>query len=246
MKFAVIADIHGNSSALKAVVEDLDRLGISEVINLGDHFSGPLDAKGTAELLLQKSFHTVRGNHDRYLLEQDPSEMGPSDLAAHSQLLEVDIDWLRTLPPTLTLFDDVFCCHGTPKSDQIYWLEKVRADASVGSAHIEEIEREAQGVNASLLLCAHSHIPRIVQLRDGRVILNPGSVGCPGYDDDKPVYHKVETGTPNASYAIAKKTALNWEITFRSIPYDSGRMIEMAKHNERAEWACALKTGWLS
>jgi predicted phosphodiesterase len=41
--FAVIADVHGNSFALEAVLEDIEQRGIQQIINLGDHLTGPLD-----------------------------------------------------------------------------------------------------------------------------------------------------------------------------------------------------------
>jgi predicted phosphodiesterase len=44
MIFAAIADIHGNCSALEAVLADIDKQGIKDVLNLGDCFSGPLEA----------------------------------------------------------------------------------------------------------------------------------------------------------------------------------------------------------
>ena len=48
---AVIADIHGNRWALEAVLQDIDRRGIQQIVNLGDHLTGPLDPAGTAEFL---------------------------------------------------------------------------------------------------------------------------------------------------------------------------------------------------
>jgi predicted phosphodiesterase len=42
MQVAVIADVHGNALALRAVLEDVARRGIREIINLGDCVSGPL------------------------------------------------------------------------------------------------------------------------------------------------------------------------------------------------------------
>jgi hypothetical protein len=45
MKLAAIADIHGNCVALEAVLADIAALGIGEVVNLGDHLSGPLEAR---------------------------------------------------------------------------------------------------------------------------------------------------------------------------------------------------------
>jgi predicted phosphodiesterase len=47
MCFAAIADVHGNRLALEAVVADLRAQGITEIVNLGDMASGPLDARRT-------------------------------------------------------------------------------------------------------------------------------------------------------------------------------------------------------
>ena len=44
MRFAAIADIHGNHLALEAVLDDISSQGIEEIVNLGDFFSGPLEA----------------------------------------------------------------------------------------------------------------------------------------------------------------------------------------------------------
>ena len=144
--------------------------------------------------------------------------MGPSDRVAFDQLSEEHLQWIAALPPTRTVFDDVFLCHGTPRSDATYWLERVDTNGTVRAATLDEARREAEGVVASLILCAHTHIPRSVRLPDGRTIVNPGSVGCPGDDDDLPVYHHMQTGTPNASYALVEKRDGAWSVTFRSIP----------------------------
>ena len=52
MRFAAIADVHGNRPALEAVLADIAALDITEVANLGDHVSGPLEAARTADLLM--------------------------------------------------------------------------------------------------------------------------------------------------------------------------------------------------
>ncbi|MEM9678116.1 MAG: metallophosphoesterase family protein [Pseudomonadota bacterium] len=246
MKFAALADIHGNALALKAVLQDMESLGISDAVNLGDFFSGPLDATGTAALLSDRGFSSICGNHDRYLVEQSRSDMGPSDRVAFDQLGKTQLDWIKGLPKTRTVFDDVFMCHGTPTSDSQYWLERVNDDGTVRSATLQEIEAEAVGVTASLILCAHTHIPRTIHLCDGRTIVNPGSVGCPAYDDDVPVYHHMQTGTPNASYAILERQESGWSVTFRSVPYASNEASALATQNARPDWARGLATGWFS
>ncbi|MDB5517934.1 MAG: YfcE family phosphodiesterase, partial [Tardiphaga sp.] len=110
---------------------------------------------------------------------------------------------------------------------------------------IEAIERTAHGIEQSLILCGHSHIPRAVKLRDGRMVVNPGSVGCPGYRDTVPFPHVMETGTPDACYAILELRAGQWQVTFRHVPYDHNAMAALARQNQRLEWASALATGWV-
>ncbi len=245
-EFAVIADVHGNVDALVAVLADIDGQGIDEIVNLGDHFSGPLAAGETALVLRARRMICVRGNHDRWLCEQRPEEMGISDAAAFAQLSAGDLDWLRGQPPRLELADDVFACHATPQDDLTYWLEHVAEDGSVGPRERQEVADLAGDIRASLLLCGHTHTQRRVDLPDGRVILNPGSVGCPAYDDDTPVYHVMESGTPAACYAIIERSAAGWRSTFRHVPYDTRRMAALAMAAGRSGWANGVSTGWLN
>ena len=65
VRFAAIADIHGNLDALEAVLADIAREGITDVVNLGDHVSGPMEAAKTADLLRAQDFVTIRGDQDR-------------------------------------------------------------------------------------------------------------------------------------------------------------------------------------
>ncbi|MEL6296837.1 MAG: metallophosphoesterase family protein, partial [Pseudomonadota bacterium] len=63
MQLAVISDVHGNSAALDAVLADIARRGITDVVNLGDTVAGPLDPAGTADRLMAVNMPTVAGNH---------------------------------------------------------------------------------------------------------------------------------------------------------------------------------------
>ena len=49
-----------------------------------------------------------------------------------------------------------------------------------------------------LLLCGHTHLQREMRLPTGALVLNPGSVGWPAYDDDHPHDNVIEAGTPHA------------------------------------------------
>ena len=243
-RFAAIADIHGNADALRAVLADIDRLGISTVINLGDVFSGPLAASETWEILHRRAFPTVRGNHDRHLIEHLPHELMASDRVARDELPERAMGWLRSLPMVLEL-GNAFLCHATPGSDQVYWLDEVSPEGIVHPAPQATVATRLGGVTRPLILCAHTHLPRAVRL-NGQLIVNPGSVGCPGYDDIHPVPHVVETGTPDACYAVLTREGESWQVSHRHVPYDSRRMAALARARGRDEWARALETGWLS
>src|SRR5262249_30995564 len=129
------------------------------------------------------------------------------------------------------------------RNDSAYWLERVTDDAMIQATPIEDVEAEASGITASLILCGHTHIPRVVRLRDGRLVVNAGSVGCPGYNFHKPVFHKMQAGTPDACYEIVERTRHGWSTTFRYVPYDHTSMAEMARRNDLPDWASALATG---
>ncbi len=142
--------------------------------------SGALDARRTMDALMALDAVHVLGNHDRYLIDRPPEKMGSWDRPAHAQLDAAHLDWLRSVPATCVYQGRAFLCHAMPDNDETYWLETVKPDGSVCLSPREEIERAAEGIEQSLILCAHSHIARAVRLRDGRLIVNPGSVGCPG------------------------------------------------------------------
>ena len=75
MRFAAIADVHGNYLALEAVIADLRAQGIDDIVNLGDMASGPLDARRTMDRLMALDAVHVLGNHDRYLIDRPPEKM---------------------------------------------------------------------------------------------------------------------------------------------------------------------------
>jgi hypothetical protein len=148
MRFAAIADVHGNRFALEAVLADIAANGINEVLNLGDHVSGPLEAARTADLLMERGFPSVLGDQDRRLVELRID--GASTRGDFRQLERKHFDWMASLPPTLVYRDEVFLCHATPQDDAGFWLDYVAADGSVRKSTIDAIESEARGIDAYL------------------------------------------------------------------------------------------------
>src|SRR5262245_59371188 len=147
MRFAAIADVHGNAVALEAVLADIAALGVTEIVNLGDHVSGPLEARRTADLLIERGFPSIRGDHVRRLVELHRA--GTSTRMDYRQLDRKHLDWLAGLPPTMTFRDEVLLCHGSPRNDAAYWLDRVLDDGNIAARPLEEIEVDAEGVAAS-------------------------------------------------------------------------------------------------
>jgi diadenosine tetraphosphatase ApaH/serine/threonine PP2A family protein phosphatase len=152
---------------------------------------------------------------------------------------------LRQLPKTAVFENELFLFHGTPFSDATYLLE----DVSSGRPLLRtpaEIKRLLGGVPQPMALCGHTHIPRLVQLRDGPLILNPGSVGLPAYDDDNPVPHFMETYSPHAQYAILEKSPSRWDVSFHRVAYDYGAAAAAARKLNREDWARGIEAGWMT
>ena len=64
---------------------------------------------------------------------------------------------------------------------------------------------QLQNIEQKIIVCGHTHIPRVVYLANGKIIINPGSVGLPAYKDELPIVHKMESGTPHAKYVVIEK-----------------------------------------
>ena len=241
MRIAALADIHGNAWALEAVLADVDRRGAVALFDLGDTLYGPLDPARTARILLERDVAGVLGNEDRILLEP------PADAAARPALRhtlaaldDVALEWLATRPAVLRE-GEVMAFHGTPRSDREYLLERVES-ARIALRPSDEIAALIGANDAAVVLCGHSHLPRVVALADTRTVVNPGSVGLPAYDDDDPP-HAMETGSPHARYALLERTPVGWDVEQVTVPYDWEAAARCAEHVGRPDWAAWLRTG---
>jgi predicted phosphodiesterase len=244
MRIAFVSDIHGNLAALEAVVHDIRQQTVDTIFNLGDSLSGPLLPLETAQYLMAEGWASIAGNHERQLLTLGADQHGASDAYAHNQLSESEVAWIRSLPPTATIEPDVFLCHGTPSNDLGYFLETTEPDGRVRIARPDEVTARIGGQCSSLIVCGHTHIPRVVRAATGQMIVNPGSVGLPAYEDHSPFPHLMETGSPDARYAIVEERNRRWHVTLRTVPYDHAAMARLAKERNRPDWERALNTGY--
>jgi hypothetical protein len=78
------------------------------------------------------------------------------------------------------------------------------------------------------------------------MIVNPGSVGIPGYRDIRPYPHVMQMGTPDARYALLEKSAAGWSVSFRQVPYDHQAASALAAQNNHPNLVKVLATGWMA
>ena len=242
-RIAVVADIHGNLPALECVIADIRSRSIDHVINLGDHASGPLWPSETVELLRRQPWTQIAGNCDRLVANALPESLGASDRCAYDALGAEQRRWLGALPPLAMVGDSVLAFHGTPSDDSTYLLETVEGTAT-RLATLSEITQRLAAVEHPVMLCGHSHIPRVV--RHGQsLVVNPGSVGLPAYDSGGDAPHTMETGSPDARYAVLESRGASWRVELLSVSYDYRDAVERAEQNGRRDWARALRTGFI-
>jgi hypothetical protein len=75
------------------------------------------------------------------------------------------------------------------------------------------------------------------------LIINPGSVGLPAYEDINPQYHVMETGSHHARYAILEYKNGRWQAELIAVDYDYQQAAAQAGKNGRLDWEYSLQTG---
>ncbi|QKJ31157.1 metallophosphoesterase family protein [Mucilaginibacter mali] len=243
--YAIISDIHGNALALEAVLADIKSRGISNTINLGDFFFGALEPEKVADLLRQNPMLCITGNTDREILEAIDNPSGkhkPGMDRVVGDLSDESINWMRGLPKTATCDSLFFVCHGTPESDNEYLLEKVTANG-VFVYNDEDLIAKTQHIAERIILCGHSHVNRMIWLSNGKIILNPGSVGLPAYLGTGEHRFAMESMTPHAKYAIVSAEGNDINIEQVLCTYDWKAAAETARQNGNPDAARFLLHG---
>ena len=240
---AVISDIHSNKYALEAVLQDADKRNIQLIVNLGDSLFGPVDPLGTAELLMQRDHViNIKGNCDELLLQD--SNPSPSFNYVKPLLQSVHEDWIRDHKDSWS-FDNLFFCHGTPWSNTHHMLEQIAPNGQVIYKKAEQLCEELQSMDQQVLFCGHSHVYHSIVLPDSKLVINPGSVGLPAYEDEVPFPHKMESGTPHASYCVCRRDTVkkSWDIEHILVTYNWNEAADLAEQNGRLDYAHPIRTG---
>ncbi len=194
MQIGVLSDIHGNRIALEAVLSDMP--AVDRLVCAGDIVGYNPWHADCIEILRDRSIRSVMGNHDRAVAENSPFAFNHQAAAAvehaHDQLTSSQLEWVRTLPDELSLFDGrLKLVHGHPADPDRY-------------TYPEEFSPQLLG-DESVLVLGHTHVQHHEQFDEG-VVMNPGSVGQP------------RDGDPRAAYAVLDLDART--VTEHRVSYD--------------------------
>lgn len=212
--FALISDIHGNAGALRAVLTEIDRVGITDIICLGDAAQGGPSPAETVQILDERDIPVVMGNADAWLLDVEdggPEEVTEGQLRTRewtlNQLGERGRKIIARYPPSLKLRSEgreVLCFHGTPCS-----YHEV--------AYPQTLPRFADGCfrdyRASVLAGGHTHTAWIRHER-GQLFINPGSVGL-AYDRSLARHGIILS--PWAQYALVAIQGETIDVEFKQV-----------------------------
>jgi predicted phosphodiesterase len=217
VRIAVITDIHGNRQALEAIIEDLARQDVDQVVVAGDTVNMLPDSRWCWQMVRALTKNVIKGNHE--FLTHDFQELRAKDLvyssdrfaplrACVAQFSVEDLDQMRALPITLR-YPDLLLTHATPRN----LFESIGADTTP-----EQLCEMFADSSEPFIVRGHNHVfleQRFEHHGDDRVVTTLGSAGIP------------LDGDTRTRYAILTRTK-SWMLEERFLKYDhTGLLVQM-------------------
>lgn len=230
MRIGVLADVHGNAVALKAVLREIQEAGVDRLICLGDVCVLGPQPRECLHMLLEAGCPTVLGNTDDWLLsglrfvsgEPDPITTAIVDWTRR-QLTERDMEALARFEPSVTIVSatsTIECFHGSPLS----------YNDVIGSTTPEvEVKRLLKDCDARVWIGGHTHVQMVRRHCNGHIV-NPGSIGLPGVGPGTPGL-LVNRDIDWAEYAILDVEEGSLSIDLRRTRLDMTAMMEAAQQS---------------
>ncbi|KMY69320.1 protein phosphatase [Desulfocarbo indianensis] len=216
--------------ALRAVLADLERTGVEEIVCLGDLASlGPCPRR-TLALLRERNIACIQGNHDEFLLEPALAEQYSSQpmitkatLWCRQRLGRDALDFLAGLPAGLQLplgaAGKLLLFHGSPGSNQ---------EDILAATPPEDLDAMLEGQAAQVFAGGHTHIQMLRQHK-GRLMVNPGSVGIPFLEFAQGGRPRI---LPHAEYAVISANGGGVEVSLRRLALDKAELRRQAEASD--------------
>lgn len=216
-KIAILTDIHGNQSALKAVMDDIDRdTQIEHIYCLGDLIGIGYETNEVLELLVSRSdISFVMGNHDEAILDiiagRDIYSKG-AEREHHkwiaARLNPKFISFLKDIPTTLHVEYNEKELHFVH-----YHLQEQKKFLPVDKEPTDKkLDKFYQNSTADIVCFGHHHVIHHFKTQD-RLYLNPGALGC----NHRPY-------APYAILTISEHGGTN--VSFKEVPYDNEEFLQ--------------------
>lgn len=212
MRIGIISDIHGNLPAFEAVIRDLERRHVDQIVNLGDLvFRGPCPEE-CYQLYQEMKAPMILGNTEVWLTDaesQIPEPLPAVRAWTRSRLTADALTELASLPPTLLMQvekTNILFVHGSPRSNM---------EGLFPFSPEQELSEALSGVNAEILVCGHTHWA-FHRRAAGLHVIGAGSIGLP-FDGDR-----------RASYAILDLEDGVVSVTHLRVAYDYDRTRRLA------------------
>lgn len=216
LRVAILADVHGNLPALRAVLDDIASQEVDEVLVGGDLVGRGPGGSAAVAAIAATGWPSVRGNHEDYLLTfrrgQVPGSWLTSEdwTAVRWMAAELDteaLSYIGGLPLSVRsrVAPEIRLVHGTPASNNDGigpWSSRPQI-----AAHLDAIDEP-------VLVCCHTHRPLLERFDSGSVV-NVGSVGLP--------FNR----NPRAQYAILTSSSHTPEVEFRQVEYDRSELLRI-------------------
>jgi predicted phosphodiesterase len=215
MRVALISDLHANELALDAVRRDIDRVGVDQVICLGDVATLGPRPNAVIQGLRDMGCPCIVGNHDAFLVDPElihsyteaPIVVEAVDWC-RDQLSSAELDFLRGFLPTLEIdlgsAAKLFLFHGSPASHM---------DDLLATTPEADLDRFLGGHQAQIMAGGHTHVQMLRQHR-GTLLVNPGSLGQPFKEY---VAGRTPTLLPHAEYATVEAVNGAISVTLRRV-----------------------------
>jgi len=223
----IISDIHSNSDALKAVIEDMNNHHIDLVLCTGDIVGYHSHPEETVQILRDEKVISIQGNHDADVLAKRFNPKRTPDIFEYTyeNMSEESRKWLADLPQSQEIVVEavsILMSHGSPEDIEEYLHQSS-----------DEAENYANLCDSDVLLSGHTHLPWVHQF-DDTLFVNSGSVGKP------------KQGKPIATWAQLTISGTIAAAEIREVEYDNSRIVSATKDAGFDRYAEALRTGIVS